>query len=135
MAKIRKVDFFVTEMVNRPGTGAKALKALKKHKVGLLAFTAFPAGDVTQADFVPEDSRRFLAAAKSLGWKVSAKKSGFLVSGKDKTGALIGVMNTLAKSGVNVTAITAVTGGKRRFGAIFWVKAPNVGKAARVLGA
>jgi len=135
MAKIKKVDYFYTELADRPGTGAKALKALKKHKVGLLAFSAFPAGDVTQADFVPDDSRRFLAAAKALGWKVSMKKTGFLVHGKDKTGALIGVMNKLGKSGVNVTAISAVTGGKRRFGAIFWVKAPNVVKAARVLGA
>jgi prephenate dehydratase len=134
MAKIRKVDYFVTRIADRPGTGARALKALKKHKVGLLAITAFPNGDSTQVDFVPDDSRRFLAAAKALGWTVSEKKSGFLITGKDKTGALVGVMNKLGKNGVNITAITAVAGGKRRFGAIFWVKAASVLKAVRALG-
>ena len=135
MAKIKKVDYFYTKITDRPGTGGKALKALKKHKVGLLALTAFPADGGTQVDFVPDDSRRFLAAAKALGWKVSQKKSGFLVHGKDKTGALVSVMNKLGKGGINVTAITAVTAGKRRFGAILWVKTPNLAKAARVLGA
>jgi prephenate dehydratase len=135
MARIRKVDYFYTKITDRPGTGGKALKALKKHKVGLLALTAFPTVGGTQMDFVPDDSRRFLAAVKALGWNVSQKKSGFLVQGKDKTGALIGVMSKLGKSGINVTAITAVTGGKRRFGALFWVKAANLAKAARVLGA
>lgn len=135
MAKTRKVDYFVVQISDRPGTGAKMLKGLKKHKVSLLAMTAFPNGASTQVDLMPDDSRKFLAAAKALDWKVSGRKTGFLVNGKDRTGVLVGLMSKLGTAGINITAIDAVTAGKRRFGAIFWVKSANVAKAAKLLGA
>jgi hypothetical protein len=135
MAKVKKVDYFVMQARNRPGEGARLLKALKKHDVGLIAFTAFPHGDGTQVDFVPEDTRRFLSAARALDWEVSPRKIGFVVQGKDKTGALAGVLNTLGKAGVNVTAIDGVSAGKNRYGALFWVAKADVARAAKVLGA
>jgi hypothetical protein len=135
MAKVRKVDYFVMQARNRAGEGARLLKALKQHDVGLLAFTAFPAGAGAQVDFVPEDTRRFLAAVKALGWKVSARKIGFLVQGKDKTGALAGLLNKLGKAGINVIALDGVGAGKKRFGAIFWVAPADVAKAVKLLGA
>ncbi len=135
MAKIRKVDYFVVQISDKPGAGAKMLKGLKKHKVNLLAMTAFPNGANTQVDLMPEDSRKFLAAAKALDWKVSGRKTGFLVQGKDRTGVLVGLLGKLGKAGINVTAIDAVSGGKRRFGAIFWVRPADVARAAKLLGA
>lgn len=135
MAKIRKVEYFVMHAPHRAGEGAKLLKGLKKHDVGLLAFSAFPDGGGAQIDFIPEDSREFLAAAKALNWKLSLRKTGFLMQGKDRTGALAGLFNTLGKAGINVTAIDAVAAGKKRFGAIFWVLPSNVAKAAKLLGA
>lgn len=136
MAKvIRKVDYFVMQAPNRPGEAARLLKALKKHDVGLLAFTAFPASGGCQVDFVPEDTQKFLRAMRVLEWDVSPRKVGFLVQGKDRTGTMAGVMNDLGKAGVNVTAIDAVTGGKKRFGALFWVKPADVAKASKLLGA
>lgn len=135
MAKIRRVDYYTMQVRDRAGEGAQMLKALKQHGVGLLAFSAFPEGKGTQVDFIPEDSREFLAAAKALEWEVSARKLGFLLHGKDRTGALAGVMNTLGKAGINVTAIDAVTSGKRRFGAIFWVRPADVARAAKLLDA
>ena len=135
MAKVQKVDYFVMQAKNRAGEGAKMLKALKQHGVGLLAFSAFPDGSGTQVDFVPEDSADFLKAAKALDWTVSPRKIGFMVQGKDKTGALAGLMNKLGKAGVNVIAIDGVGAGKRRFGAIFWVQPADVAKAAKVLRA
>ena len=135
MAKISKVDYFVMQARNRAGEGAKMLKALKKHDVNLLAFSAFPEGSGTQVDFVPEDTRAFLAAVKALDWKVSPRKVGFVVQGKDKTGALASVLNKLGKAGINVIAIDGVSAGKRRFGAIFWVQPGDVAKAAKAVGA
>jgi len=135
MAKVSKVDYFVMRARNRAGEGARILKALKKHDVSLLAFSAFPEGGGTQVDFVPEDTRTFLAAVRALEWDVSARKVGFLVQGKDKTGALAGLMNKLGKAGINVTAIEGVAAGKRRFGAIFWVAPTDVAKAAKAVGA
>ena len=134
-ARIRRVDYFVTQARNRPGEGARMLRALKKHGVGLLAFSAFPEGGGAQVDFIPEDSREFLSAARALDWKVSPRKIGFLVQGKDKTGALAGVLNKLGKAGINVIAMDGVSGGKKRFGAIFWVAPGDVARAAKVLGA
>jgi hypothetical protein len=135
MAKIRKVDYFVMQARNRAGEGGRLLKALKKHGVDLLAFSAFPHGGGTQVDFIPEDSRKFLSAARALEWEVSPRKLGFLVQGRDKTGALAGLMNTLGKAGINVTAIDGVAAGKKRFGAIFWVRPADVARAAKALGA
>ena len=135
MAKVRKVDYFVMHVKNRAGEGARMLKALKKHGVSLVAFSAFPDGAGAQVDFVPEDSADFLKAAKALDWEVSPRKVGFVVQGKDKTGALSGLMNQLGKAGINVTALDAVSAGKKRFGAIFWVASADVAKAAKVLGA
>jgi hypothetical protein len=135
MAKIRKVDYFVVQARNRAGEGARLLKALKQHDVGLLAFTAFPEGGGAQVDFVPEDTREFLAAAKALNWKVSPRKIGFVVHGKDKTGALAGLLAKLGKAGINVTALDAVSAGKRRFGAIFWVLPGDVARTAKLLDA
>ena len=135
MAKIRKVDYFVMQARNRAGEGAKMLKALKKHGVGLLAFSAFPHGSGVQVDFIPEDTREFMSAVKLLGWEVSARKLGFLVQGRDKTGALAGPLNKLGKAGINVIAIDGVAAGKKRYGAIFWVAPKDVSRAVKVLGA
>ena len=135
MAKVRKVDYFVMQAKNRPGEGARMLKALKKHDVGLLAFSAFPQGGGAQVDFIPEDTREFLSAVKALDWEVSPRKIGFLVQGKDKTGALSGVLAKLGKAGINVIALDGVSAGKNRFGAIFWVAPADVAKTAKLLDA
>lgn len=136
MAKtVRKVDYFVVQSANRAGVGARLLKALKKRDVALLAMTAFPNAGGTQVDFMPEDSRAFLAAAKALDWEVSARKTGFLLQGKDRTGVLAGLFGKLGKAGINVTALDAVSAGKKRYGAIFWVKPQDVAKTAKLLGA
>ena len=135
MAKIRKVDYFVMHSANRAGEGAKLLKALKKLDVSLLAMTAFPDGTGAQVDLVPDDTQKFMRAVKTLGWEVSARKIGFMVQGKNRTGALTGLLAKLGKAKINVTAIDAVTVGKKRYGAIFWVKPADVASAAKLLGA
>jgi hypothetical protein len=135
MAKVRKVDYFVMQARNRAGEGARLLKGLKQQGIALMAFTAFPDGGGAQVDFVADDSRAFVAAAKALKWKIHSRKAAFLVTGKDRTGALSGLLGKLGKAGINVTAMNAVAAGKRRFGAIFWVSPPDVGKTAKLLGA
>jgi hypothetical protein len=44
-------------------------------------------------------------------------------------------LRKLARAGVNVTAVDAVTAGRGRFGMILWVKPRDQVKAARALGA
>ncbi|MGH8529059.1 MAG: hypothetical protein ACRETN_04335 [Nevskiales bacterium] len=134
-SKIRRVDYFSMQARDMPGEGARLLKQLQKAKVDLLAFTGFPSSAGSQIDFVPAKSEKFKAAAKKLGLKVSRAKSGFLAQGKDKTGVVADILGKLGKAKINVTAIDAVAAGKKRFGAIFWVKPADVATAGKALKA
>jgi hypothetical protein len=133
--RIRKVQYFYIMAPDKPGEGARALQTLKDAGVNLLAFSGFPAGKRAQLDFVPEDPAAFRAAAKKAKWKVVGPKVGFLIEGDDRTGVCAEILGKLAAVKVNVTATDAVVAGAGRFGAIMWVKARDVNKAAKVLGA
>jgi len=132
---VRKADYFYVEAANQAGAGAAYLKALRDAGVNLLAFTGFPAGRKAQIDFIPEDSAAFRTAAKKNKWKLSARKTVFLVQGDDRLGAIHEVIGKLAAAGISMTALDAVTAGAGRYGAMFWVKPRDVAKAARILGA
>jgi hypothetical protein len=132
---LRRVDYFYVMVPNRPGQGAKIMDGLAAEGVNLLAFSGFPSGRKTQLDLMPEDSGKFRKAAKRLGLKVSKRKTGFLYHGDDRVGAMTKVLGRLGGAKINVVAIDAVTSGKGRFGAIFWVRPKAVAKAAKALGA
>ena len=131
---IRRVDYFYILTPNRSGEAARALKALKDAGINLLAFSGFPKGRRAQLDFVPADPVAFVKAAKKAGWKLSAKKSGFLIQGSDRTGAVADILGKLADARINVTAVDAVCAGADRYGAILWVKPPDLKRAAKALG-
>jgi len=100
-----------------------------------LGFSGFPQGQKAQIDFIPEEPSSFEASAKRLGLKLSKKKTGFLVQGDDRRGAVAELMERLANARINVTAIDAVAAGGGRYGALLWVKPKDVDKAALTLGA
>ena len=132
---IRKVVYFSMQVPNRPGVGLEMLKAIAKGRQNLLAFTGFPNGAKAQVDFVPANPAEFARGAKKHGAKLGKRKTAFLVQGEDRVGALVRVLEKLAKAKINMVAMDAVTAGNRRFGAIFWVKPRDVGRASRLLGA
>lgn len=134
--RIRRVPYFVLHVRNKPGEGAKVLDMLRKGGVNLLAFSGFPQpGGRAQLDFVPANPAAFLKVARKAKWKVSQKKIGFLVQGKDRVGACAGFLGKLAAAKVNVTAVDAVSAGAGRYGAILWVKPRDIKRAARTLRA
>ncbi|HZI85072.1 MAG TPA: hypothetical protein VFF44_14230, partial [Casimicrobiaceae bacterium] len=120
---------------NSAGQGAKVLDGLAAHGVNLLAFSGFPSRGKGQLDLVPEESAALVRAAKKLNLRLSKKKSGFLLEGKDRVGAMGKTLGKLAKAKINVTAMDAVVAGNGRFAAIFWVKPKYVAKTAKLLGA
>lgn len=132
---IRKIGYYSTKVSNRPGAGAKLLDALKLAGVNLLAFTGFPERGGAQVDFIPERDVEFRRAARKAGFKLSPRKAVFLIQGDDRPGALTAMADKLAKARINLVALDAVTAGKNRFGAIFWVKKKNVARASRLLKA
>jgi hypothetical protein len=132
---IRKVVYFSMQVPNRPGVGLQMLKAIAKGKQNLLAFTGFPNGAKAQVDFVPARPAEFARGAKKAGVKLGKKKTAFLLQGEDRAGALVRILDKLAAAKINMVAMDAVTAGSGRFGAIFWVKAKDVARASRLLGA
>ena len=132
---IRKVSYFSMKVPNRPGIAVQMLKSIATGKHNLLAFTGFPQGGKAQVDFVPDDPVEFARGARRHGVNLGKKKTAFLVQGEDRVGALVRVLDTLAKAKINMVAMDAVTAGKRRFGAIFWVKQKDMARASRLLGA
>lgn len=131
---IKKVDYFAMDVPDKPGEGARILGALAGAGINLLAFSGFPRGRRAQLDFIPENTDAFKSAAKGAKLKLRAKKAGFLVQGDDRPGAVADIMQKLADVKINVTAITAVSAGMGRYGAILWVKPRDVNKAAKSLG-
>jgi len=130
---VRKVDYFYVVVPDRPGECSKVLSALAAENINLLAFSGFPSSRKGQLDLVPEDSAAFKVAAKKLKLKLSPRKSGFLLQGDDRVGAMNEILGKLAGAKINVTAMDAVSSGGGRYGAIFWVKPPAVARAAKVL--
>ena len=132
---IRKVQYFYVMAPDKPGEGARALQTLRDAGVNLLAFSGFPAGKRAQLDFIPEDPAAFRAVARKAKWKVTGPKVGFLVEGDDRTGVMADLYAKLAAARINITASDAVIAGAGRFGAILWVKASDVNRTAKALGA
>jgi hypothetical protein len=132
---IRKVDYYYTMVSDKPGEAARILKALHEAGINLIAFSGFPEGARrAQLDFVPEDSAAFTKAARKAGIKLSPRKSGFLIQGEDRPGALAELTRKLAEAGINITAVDAVCAGEGRYGALLWVKAADMRRAAKALG-
>ena len=79
--------------------------------------------------------KKLRAAARKSGLHFEARKTGYLIQGKDRPGALASHLAKLATKQINVTGIDALTAGKGRWGAIIWVDPGDVAKATRVLRA
>jgi len=132
----RRVSYVDIKAPNRAGQAAAVLAAVADAGISLQAFTGFPDGaGRSQLDLVTSDLGKLRKVAKAKGWRLSPVKRGFLIQGQDKVGAVQRQLTKLAKRGVNVTAVDAVTAGRGRFGMILWVKPRDTAKAARALGA
>jgi len=132
---VRRVEYYYTEVPDRPGAGAKVLNALKAARVNLIVYTGFPTTrGRAQLDFVPSNERAFLAAARKAGIKLVGPKTAFLIQGDDRVGAVADIVSKFGQARVNIVAMNAIAAGKRRYGAILWVKPRNITKAAEILG-
>jgi len=135
MATIRKAAYFSMHAPNRAGVCARMLSGLHEEGINLRAFTGFPDAGRSQVDFMPADTGKFLRAARKLGLKVGKRKTVFIAQGADKPGAIAAICGKLAAARINMIAMDAVAAGAGRYGAFFWVKSKDVGRAARALGA
>ena len=132
---VRVVEYFYLTAPQKPGVGAAMLNELRQAGVNLLALSGFPAGRAAQIDFIPEDPAAFRAAAKKAKWKLTGPKKAFLIAGDDRPGVVGEMLQKLADAKINVTAVDAACAGQGRYGAILWVAARDVARAAKALGA
>jgi hypothetical protein len=133
---VKRIVYYYTIVPARAGAGAKLLNAFKAAHVNLLAFSGFPSSaGRAQLDFCPSNERTFRAAVRKSGIKLQGPKTAFLVQGQDRAGAIANIADKLGKAHIAITALDAVTAGRRRYGAILWVKPRDVARAAKILGA
>jgi hypothetical protein len=132
---IQRVQYFYAEVPDKPGEGSRLLGLFKEEGINLVAFSGFPKGRRAQIDFFPADPAAFKGVARKAKLKLVGPKTGFLIQGDDRAGALADIISKLAAANINVTAVDAVSAGAGRYGAILWVKPRYVNKAAQLLGA
>src|SRR3990170_63391 len=72
---IQRVQYFYTEVPDKPGEGARILRMLQEEGVNLLAFSGFPKGKRAQVDFIPADPVAFKAATKKAKLKLVGPKT------------------------------------------------------------
>ncbi len=132
---VRKVYYFSMSVPNKPGQTFGVLATLVSAGVNLLGCSGFPRGRRSQIEVVPDDTRKFTAAAKKAGLAFLPKKAGFLFQGKDRPGALAQNLKRLADKQINITAVDGLSAGQGRWGAILWVEPEDVDRAGRLLRA
>ena len=131
---IRTAQYFKMQIGDKPGTLAGALAPLREAGVNLMAVHAFPRNRRTQVDVVPEDPVAFKNVAKVHKLKMQGPKMCFLMDGDDRPGALADLTDRLSLAKINMTAVTGLTAGQGRCGAILWVEPRDMKKAAKVFG-
>jgi hypothetical protein len=132
---IRRIDYYYASVSDKAGEGARILATIQQAGANLIGISAFPHGARrSQLDLIPEDAAAFTKAARAVGLKLSAKKSGFLIQGDDRPGAVADVLRRLADVYINVTSVQVLCAGSGRYGGMLWVKTPDLRKAAKALG-
>jgi hypothetical protein len=132
---VRKVEYFSVLVRNKPAEAFGVLSTLVSADINLLGCSGTERGRRAQIDVVPDDPRRFKRVVKKAGLDFKPRKSGFLIQGEDRPGALAQHLRKLGDSGVNVTGIDSLSAGAGRWGAILWVEESAVRRAAKALGA
>jgi hypothetical protein len=134
--EVCKVDYYSITVPNKPGEGARLLKALSEAGVNLVGLWGYPKGaGKSQLDMVPEEPKAFSAAAKKLKLKPGKKQVGFFVQGDDTVGACAEVFEKLAAVKVNVHAVQAASAGCGCYGMFLQVAPADVRKATKALNA
>jgi hypothetical protein len=133
--EIKTIDYYYVTVPDKPGAAARVLTALHQAGISLVGVSAFPHGArKSQVDCIVHDSAAFANAAKAARLKLSKKKSGFLIQGDDRPGALAGIANKLAQANINMVSLQAFCSGAGRYGGMLWVKSKDLRKTAKALG-
>jgi len=133
---IREFYYHYVILDDGPGNLTGVLQNLCERGIRLLAFSCFPYGKgKMQLDLIPQDPAILVRVLEEMGLGVSARKAGFLVRSDEGPCAIRDVLTQLEQARIRIIAVQAVAAGLGRSGALLWVKAEDVERAARVLDA
>lgn len=131
---IKQFDYRYLVSEDESSRAAEIVSVLTDSGVDLLGFSEFPhSPGKMQVDLIAGDAGLLEETANDMGWKLSERKSGFLIQGDDRPNAIGLVLNLLADAHIRVTAVQAVSAGAGRFGALLWVERPELERASVVL--
>jgi len=132
---IQRVDYYYSTVKDLPGEGYKLLSHLAALGINLLAFSGVPQGPMrTQFTLFPEDTSKFLDAAKKSNLTLDGPHAALLVQGDDELGAFAGIHMKLFEANVNVYASGGVTDGRGSFGYVIYVRPEECDRAVKALG-
>jgi hypothetical protein len=132
---VRKVNHYSMLVPDKPGAAFNVLATLVSAGINLLACSGAPKGRRAQIDVVPDNTRKFMSAARKAGLAFVENRSGWLLEGEDdRPGVLAGKLKILADQQINVTGVDALSIGDH-WGAILWVANEDVVRAGRHLRA
>ncbi len=133
-SKIRKVEYFYTNVIDEPGSSFSLLNQLAQLGINQLAFVSVPTGPShSQLTIFPEKPDELIKQAKSAGFTLDGPHSAILVHGDDKLGVLQEIHNKLFLSNINIFASMGVTGGRGGFGYLIYIRPDQFDLAASVL--
>ena len=129
------VEYFNTNVHDRPGAAYDILSKVAGAQVNLLAFSAVPMGpDSTQLVLFPDRGKDLAKVAETLGLHLVGPNRAFLIQGDDQLGAIARIHQKLSEAQINVYASSGVTDGREGFGYIVYVRPEDFDRASRVLG-
>lgn len=134
MADQARVVFSYTISVpDEPGQAFKVLATLVSAGINLLGCSAMQSDGQARIDVVPEDAGAFSGLVEHAGLAFHRQKSGFLIQGDDRPGALADNLSRLAAAGLNVVGVQGLAAGAGRWSAIVWLADSDLEAAARAL--
>ena len=133
MATAKRMTYFKAKVEDKPGALLALAMDLKEKNIDLLGLKGVSHAGHGDVLVIPKNPDKVRIAWNATGTLLE-EGTLFFLSGVDKTGALTGGLDALAKSDVNIVAIEAgAVGG--RFGAFLWVGPDDVDKTTQALGA
>jgi hypothetical protein len=132
---VRKVNHYSMLVPDKPGAAFSLIATFVSAGINLLACSGSQKGRKAQIDLVPDDTRKFVVAARRAGIDFVAHRTGWLLEGQnDRPGVLAGKLKILADQRINVTGVDALSIGDH-WGAILWVGDDDIARAGRHLRA
>ena len=132
---LRRVSYFTTTAIDRPGSAYQVLDELARAEIDLLAFSCVPTGPSNvQLTLYPSDPDRLRDKAPAMRLVLMPAQEAILVQGDDEIGALTEVHRKLYDAQISVYASNGVSGSQGHFGYLVHVRPDDVDRACNALG-